>query len=259
MRNDSNGLADGKLEAYFLAGLKTAPLFMDQLRIALPEVIRRGELLGLSAERGEGAEPSELLYPYGDWSRGAISQLWEIRRDMKLGVGTIRRSIGGRRALEAIERARAASGRPRGARTTLLVGHSGGGIAAVHAAELLLERGQAESCFVVKIGSPRCRIPERLKPRVLAIRAERPEAGKGGAGRPPDIVPSFGSYGGWSRERRLPGWRRDLHAPGTSVGLSIVGKHADYFRDREPFLNGEGRTNLELVVDTILGWLETIK
>jgi len=248
MRNDSKPRGAVELEAYFLAGLKTAPRFMERFRIELLKRIGEREYVQ------EAETASALLFPYGDWNRGVLPQLWEIRRDMKLGVGRTGRSVGGRRAVEAIEALRQAEDRPEGAKRTLLVGHSGGGIAAVHAAQLLLARGLSASCFVVLIGSPRCRIPARLSPRVLAIHAEGRKRG-GSAGPSPDFVTRFGTYGGWRSGRRIPGWHRDKHAPGTRIAVPIVGRHPDYFREAVPFVDGEGRTNLDRVAGEIVDWL----
>jgi len=253
MRNNTSGHGVNKVEMYFLAGLATAPLFMDNLRLALERRLGQDGLFRLSTASSTELR-SELLYPYGDWSRSVLAQLWEIRADMSLRDGRIGRSIGGGRALAAIRSAREKTGGSGG--TTLLIGHSGGGIAAVHAAERLMEEGGSPSCFAVKIGSPRCRIPERLKSRVLTIHAEGRRRGES-VGRSPDLVSRLGFYGGWTRSRGLPVWRSGKHAPATSLGVPIVGKHADYFRDRAPYVNAEGRSNLDLIVESILAWLNS--
>ncbi|XID95535.1 hypothetical protein ACF3MZ_13880 [Paenibacillaceae bacterium WGS1546] len=249
MRTPSIGQQRNNLEMYFLAGLATAPGFMDNVRIAMEARLRKEPLR--SRLGAGGTMRSELLYPYGDRSRSPLIQMWEIRADMRLRADRTERSIGGRRALEAILGSRPDSGSRVAA--TLLVGHSGGGVAAVHAADQLLSRGLSASCAVVKIGSPRCRIPQRLRSRVLAIRAQARADGRS-SGRSPDIVPRLGSYGGWARGRRIS-WSRDLHAPGARLEVPILGKHADYFRDRAPFLNAEGKSNLDLILDAIADWL----
>jgi len=205
-------------------------------------------------DRTGSSVQSGLLFPYGDWSRKAIPQLWEIRADMRLGVGRIPKSIGGSRVLAAIDSSGNGDGSsPARGRTTLLVGHSGGGVAAVHAADMLLRSGARSSCLAVTIGSPRCRIPERLKPFVLSIRAARGAADR----RSPDIVPRLGSYGGWiaGSRLRLPAWHKGKHEPGATVGVPIIGGHADYFRDRAPYVNEHGKSNLDLVVGAIVQWL----
>ncbi|MFB9278141.1 hypothetical protein [Cohnella cellulosilytica] len=252
MRKTTSGRGENNLEIYCLAGLATAPRFMENLRLALMERLGRTDVF-----EGAGIR-SSLLYPYGDWSRNAIAQMREIRADMSRKDGGFEKSIGGGRALEAIGRERRESGDSGEAGTTLLVGHSGGGIAAVHAAAVLTAGGASASCFAVKIGSPRCRIPERLKSRVLSIHAEGRKR-SGGEGRSPDFVSRIGSYGGWGRSRAWPVWRSALHAPGTRIAVPIVGKHADYFRDKAPYLNEDGKSNLELVVEAIAAWLTAWK
>jgi len=252
MRTITNGRADNKIEMYFLAGLATAPLFMENLRLALER--RLGQ-----ADVSDGAViRSSLLYPYGDWSRNVLAQIWEIRADMRRKDGGLEKSIGGSRTLEAIKRARGENGESEKAGTTLLVGHSGGGIAAVHAAAMLMAAGASPSCFAVKVGSPRCRIPERMRHRVLSIHAEGRRRGDA-VGRSPDFVSRIGSYGGWGRSRALPVWQKGMHGPGTRIAMPIVGKHADYFRDRAPYLNTDGKSNLDLIVDAIVAWLTAWK
>ncbi|TVY00396.1 hypothetical protein [Cohnella terricola] len=245
---------ENKIEMYFLAGLATAPTFMEGLRIALGEKIGRFITPNRVADHSGSPVQSGLLFPYGDWSRKAIPQLWEIRADMRLGAERFSKSIGGNRVVASIESSGIGDGfSPVRGRTTLLVGHSGGGVAAVQAAEMLLRSGARSSCFAVTIGSPRCRIPERLKPFVLAIRAARGETDR----RSPDIVSRLGSYGGWilGSRLRLPAWHKGKHEPGATVGLPIIGGHADYFRNRAPYVNEQGKSNLDLVVDTITEWL----
>ncbi len=258
MRTITSARGENKIEMYFLAGLATAPLFMENLRLALERRLRYTALpLREGSIGGEGIV-SGLLYPYGDRSRSVLAQVREIRADMRRRDDKLGRSIGGVRALEAIRRERAEAGVSGAVGTTLLVGHSGGGIAAVHVAAMLMASGASASCFAVTIGSPRCRIPERLKHRVLSIHAEGRRRG-GSLGRSPDIVSRIGTFGGWGIKRSLPVWRKDKHAPQTRIGVPIVGKHADYFRDRAPYLNAEGKSNLDLIVDSIAAWLTSWK
>jgi len=258
MRTIMNEHAENNIELYFLAGLATAPLFMEDLRLALERRLRN-EALSRQAGSFVGAEMrSRLLYPYGDWSRNVFAQLWEIQADMRRKDSKLDRSIGGGRVLEEIRRERAAVGLADTVGTTLLVGHSGGGIAAVHAAAMLMSSGGSATCYAVKIGSPRCRIPERLKHRVLSIHAEGRRRGDS-FGRSPDIVSRIGSYGGWKINRSLPVWRKDKHAPASWIGVPIIGKHPDYFRNRSPYLSTDGRSNLDLIVDAIAAWLSSRK
>ncbi|RED65542.1 hypothetical protein [Cohnella lupini] len=253
MRNDSNGIGKNEIELYVMAGLATAPLFMERLRHALVHTIDEIGSLGRLAH-------SELLFPYGDWSRRSIPQLWEIRADMRLRLDRIEASIGGKRALGSIGSGRAEFD---GSGTTyVMVGHSGGGVAAVHAAYLLLARDETATCFVIMIGSPRCRIPERLRPKTLSISASGRSKDGSRTGKSPDFISRLGSFGGWStgeaanRNRpRMPSWRKDKYAPSSMMSVPIIGGHADYFRDSAPYLNSGGMSNLDLTVEAIRSWL----
>ncbi|WP_080838058.1 hypothetical protein [Cohnella massiliensis] len=233
-----------EVRLYLLAGLRTAPLFMEGFRVALHG---RLEASGRSVR-------SRLLFPYGDWSRAVVPQLWEIRRDIGAGARRPERSIGGRRVLDLL----LGEGREQGTRT-LLVGHSAGGLAGLQAAQRLQALEGGEPSPVVMIGSPRCRIPEAMLPYVLYMYAAGAEAPSGGSFRPADRVSRLGSFGGWTaRPRRLPSWTADKFAPAHSRALPIVGGHADYFRERPPFVGPSGRSNLELTLETAWSWLETV-
>jgi hypothetical protein len=216
-----------------MTGFATAPHFMEKLRVALHRILNHW---------GQSVH-SELLFPYGDWSRRAVPQLWEIRSDIRLGLRRLNSSIGGNRALASIKKRRPLPDHSR--KTTILIGHSGGGVAAVHAAQLLSEQQGGSDYCVVMIGSPRCRIPESLRPSVLAISA---------AGT--DFIPRLGSYGGWKAGKlRFPSWHRDKHAPADIRVVPIIGGHADYFRDSAPYVNFEGISNLALTLEAIELWL----
>jgi hypothetical protein len=234
MLSDSNGKLESEVELFFMAGFATAPHFMEKMRVALH---------GLIEHWGQSVH-SELLFPYGDWSRGVVPQLWEIRSDMWLGLKRLNSSIGGNRALTLMNKRR--TWPDHGRKTTILIGHSGGGVAAVHAAQILLSEQQGCSDYcVVMIGSPRCRIPESLRPSVLAISA---------AGT--DFISRLGTYGGWKAgKRRFPSWHRDKHAPADTRVIPIIGGHADYFRDSAPYVNLEGISNLALTLEAIASWL----
>ncbi|NBD24168.1 hypothetical protein [Paenibacillus glycinis] len=305
-----------QVSLYLLAGFATAPQFLESFR---------GSLHGILEREGFRVRTSQLLFPYGDWSRRAVPQLWEISRDMRLGAGRFGRSIGGRRVVDAI----GADWRPEPGKAgrIVLIGHSGGGVAAVHAAWQLLDLLGGPPSPVVMIGSPRCRIPEELRASVLFVYAG---AGVGSLspGKPADGVSRLGTFGGWrgfgrsgssrpsagasdsasagatgageggelgsprssaagsgaadsaasrgaatvagsagranvplpepeaaAGRRFWPAWLRDKHAPAERRGVPIIGKHADYFREREPYINELGLTNLQLTQSVVWPWL----
>ncbi len=243
MLSDSNGKEGNEIRLYIMAGVATAPHFMETFRVAL-----HGKL-----EQSGQAVRSELLFPYGDWSRRLIPQLWEIRHDMRLGFRRIVDSIGGNRVLSSIPSQPTING----GSGTILIGHSGGGVAAVHAAQLLLEKDiGSQPCKVVMIGSPRCRIPIGMRHSVLTLYA----AGKHGnginEGSSRDMISRLGTFGGWSAGlRRFPAWQADKHAPANILGVPIIGGHADYFRERAPFINPMGMSNMDLTLEAIVRWL----
>lgn len=288
---DSTNSTRINADLYLIAGFRTAPLFMEEFRL---------HLHGRLEKAGAAAVRSKLLFPYGDWSRRPVSQLLEIRRDMRLGVDRLERSIGGRQVLEAIlrdgdeigntggrsigaehaghsgdagragdawrdggagqadaaDRAEALIGAP-GSRLPILIGHSAGGVAAVHAASLLLERAGGKPCPVVMIGSPKCRIPEALRGAVLYVHAAGSRERKGSRFGSPDPVTRLGSFGGWgpSGRRGWRVWQRDKHAPEEIAAVPVAGGHADYFRSQAPFLDAEGRSNLDRISEAVWRWL----
>ncbi|WP_052487136.1 hypothetical protein [Gordoniibacillus kamchatkensis] len=243
---------ESAVSLYVIAGIATSPDFMEELR---DELVRR-----FRAETGSERIRSALLHPYGAWDRSIWAQLRDIRRDMRLAVGKRSGSRGGAHVLERL----AADGALRG--TLWLVGHSGGGVAAVHAAEALLALPDAPDCRIVQVGSPRCAVPEPLRGRTAYLYAV------GRDGRAKDPICRLGSWGGWERAgaelragksagRRVPQWppklgvprwNRDKQAPHRRVPLPIVGGHADYFRSGGMFRQAlDGRSNMELTVEAM--------
>ncbi|BBI34903.1 hypothetical protein KCTCHS21_43020 [Cohnella abietis] len=150
-----------------------------------------------------------------------------------------------------------ASKRPSSKKQTLLfIGHSGGGIAGLHAAQLLQDSGSER--YIVMIGSPKCRIPVQLDTSVLTINAA--DIRRGGRGKSPDRVSRLGTHGGWRAGKLgLPTWHRQKYAPIDNRNVPIIGGHADYFRDSEPYVDVTGRSNLDLTLETIQTWLTRLK
>ncbi|REE86504.1 hypothetical protein A8990_110113 [Paenibacillus taihuensis] len=257
----SGGAAKGEVSLYLLAGLATAPLFMEGFRVAL-----HGQL----AREGYDVTASELLFPYGTWSRNVLPQIWEIGRDMQRGPRRSARSIGGRRTLAAIGESRLRRGHDAasGGGRTIFIGHSGGGVAAVHAAMHLLEHDDSGlSPIVVMIGSPRCRIPEQLRPSVLYVYATNAGAPASG-GKITDAICKLGTFGGWgggigrsgesvmkAGRSFLPGWNHNKYGPDGACGVPIIGWHPDYFREQAPYVNGMGLTNKWLTLHAVWEWL----
>lgn len=243
-REDRGSTEPLDVEAYFAAGVATTPTFMERLREAVHRAL---------TDRGASVR-SGLVFPYGDRERSLWTQLREVGRDMRLRYGRIATSIGGNRLMESLDRI----GGARSSARTLLIGHSAGGVAAVHAAEMLLSRPDftGPAPLVVMIGSPRCRIPERLRDCVLYVYAEKPDV-RGSVSRLADPITRLGTFGGWQAGKfYVPRWRVDKHGPQHHCGVRIIGKHPDYFREEPPYVNDLGLSNLSLTIDIVLRWLE---
>jgi hypothetical protein len=215
------------LHVYAIAGIATSPDFMEGL---LLEIERRLAAHGVPAD----AVRTSLLLPYGSWNRPLWLQLREIGRDLRLGPGRRSGSVGG----AAVLRRLAADG-VRGDDALWLIGHSGGGLAAVHAAEELLAQHREPDLHTVQVGSPRCAVAAALQARAAYVYA----AGPGGRGKDPIC-----RLGRW-------GWRR-RRVPSLVAGVPIVGGHADYFREHPPYVQPEtGAANLDLTLGAFWNWL----
>ncbi|SDC89238.1 hypothetical protein SAMN02799630_01635 [Paenibacillus sp. UNCCL117] len=238
-----------------LPGLATAPGFMDAIGAEMAE-----RLCGQGWQTETAA-----AFPYGDWSRYLLAQLGEIAYDIALPPGQYERSIGAKRIRERLREAVQVSGEAgvtdkddsAGPVDVLLLCHSGGGAAGLHAARWLRQsriqsRGQGlVRVRCVLIGSPRCRVLPDEREDVLVI---------GAAGHPGlrwgDPVTLLGRWGGWERTSltRLR-WNRSKHAPAVRITLPLVGGHPDYFRSYAPYMDEQGITNLQKTADSIERWL----
>lgn len=213
---------------YMIAGVRTAPEFMRPLYEALTRRI-------LDETRWEPS--GGLLLPYGDWSRKLPLQLREVWRDIRLPVLQAGSSIGGRAVEEE-------AGNRWCGEHVLLVGHSGGGVAAVHAAKRLLERTPDLRCAVIQIGSPKCPVPVELQPFTAWFYAARAD------GRVRDPVCRIGS---WREGLLRGGWPSARHPPKRIVPLPIKGGHPDYFRTR--LVNDQGRSNLDVTLEAVWAFI----
>lgn len=242
MHNDWN--SDHMIHLFISAGVATAPLYMEGFRRALHSK---------NVETGR-AVYSELLFPYGDSRRALTAQLREVAHDLRKGAGYGRFSIGGSRLLARVDECRLKGGFRSGA--TILIGHSAGGTASLYAQQQLLKR-EGKPSPIVMIGSPRCRIPSALREDVLYIYAANRAKLRRAALKQSDPITRIGSFGGWMQgKHRIPVWRHDLHAPIASLGLPLIGGHADYFREKEPYVNAAGQSNLELSLEAVWEWLK---
>lgn len=225
-----------EIALYVMAGVATAPHYMDH---AAAEFVRRYEESGIPVQ-------TQSLMPYGDWSRKLRPQLLEVRRDLKLSrMGRVM-SV---RGLWTADMIRATYDGKR----IVLIGHSAGGIAAIHAASILSQQG-IEVDHIVAIGSPKCAIPANILHATLYVHAVDKN------GRPADPITRIGTWGGWVRSRfSMPLWRSKLCAPIHIRKVAIIGGHADYFRSKEPYLNDTGCSNLQITTQAIWDWMGKYK
>ncbi|EXX89886.1 hypothetical protein BG53_14765, partial [Paenibacillus darwinianus] len=162
------------IDIYLLAGIKTWPGFFEPLMSRLAELCREEEWRDSTVR---------IVYPYGDYRRGLLRQVREVKRDLSSRMlGGAR--LGGIVAADAVRRGSAKG------RSVLLIGHSGGGVAAYHAASLLLREGAVADCRVVQIGSPKVRIDPDMRGKVGYFFAVD------GRGRRIDAVTRLGGWGG---------------------------------------------------------------
>ncbi len=228
-----------KIAIYTLAGMATSLHFMEEFRLELEH-----QFLNLGWE-----VRSKSLFPYGDWNRRLISQVHEIRHDL-FPLGSRKDLwIAGRRAADVIINSYTGG-------YLLIIGHSGGGIAGVHAARMLLSekhisKQQIPALCIVQVGSPRCAVPPDLKASVMYVRSVNL------MGKVSDPVTRIGSWGGWVKGRfNLPVRKTKLYSPGSIVDLPMIGGHQDYFRNTASFCNKEGKSNLNLLNQALWSWLQ---
>ncbi|HZG87672.1 hypothetical protein [Paenibacillus sp.] len=204
-----------KLVLFALSGVFTSPDFMDGFRDAVLARARRG---------GWDAEAHSLM-PYGDWSGSKLRQAIEVAADV---CGPL---VGGARAARDADRLCEGAGSARIA----LLGHSGGGIAALHAARLL-QRSGFDVAAIAMIGSPKRPIPAALRDKTAFLYAASE------SGRAVDGVARAGAWLG--------------RPPARIVPLRLIGGHPDYFRSAPPFVNERGDSNLRISADAAWGWVE---
>lgn len=223
----------GKAAVFAAAGVYTSPTFMEDILATAVTLLENNTTLQVVR--------SGLTFPYGDWSCGLLKQIRQVRRDMSLRRGTFERSIGGRSLIGSF-------GDLSGVDALLLIGHSGGGVAAVQAASLLGGPLSGLDVHIVQIGCPRFAVPPELTARVRYLYAVHPATGA-----TKDPICRIGSWGGWERSGLgVPRWNPLKFAPGERTPVPIIGGHADYFRNRPPFRDEDGRTNLDLVSELAL-------
>lgn len=200
------------IRIYLLAGILTVPGYFRPLKEALQ---LRYEAAGM------GEVSFKECFPYGTFKVGMVKQLMEVQHDIRLSPSKSARSIGGRRVAEDVLK-------DEGIGKRIFIGHSAGGIAASQAFDILWRQQRLEIERSVLIGSPKVRMSPHVSERSLYI-VQRKRWRKDW----------FSYFGIW-----------DKHLPSERIEVSTLGRHADYFRDYEPYLSEQG-SNLELTVNEI--------
>ncbi|EXX88466.1 hypothetical protein BG53_00355 [Paenibacillus darwinianus] len=215
-------------DIYLLAGVGSTPgIFNDCKR----ELERRFGIIGRHPVIRE-------LFPYGDHTQKLGRQLLEVRGDLSRLQGAAQ--FGGRAAAEQIRRLSA--GHP-----VLLIGHSGGGVAAYRAAAILYAKGAIPDFRVIQVGSPKVPICSEYRDRISYYVAVDE------TGKLKDPITRLGSWGGWSRSRLgLWSWSKQKYAPGRIGTITVLGGHPHYFRHREPYVHPELGSNLVRTLNTIM-------
>lgn len=226
--------ASQSLKVFLLAGVKTRSSAFHALEQALLQNLQQQ---GITSD-------IELLFPYGDAERSLMRQLYEVRSDL-----SVRAKLAGYGGRKVWERISYHSELPK----LLLVGHSGGGVAAYQIARKLYEDQLPINLKVVQIGSPKTRVISQLKSSVGYIHSIDEQ------GNSKDPVSRLGSWGGWSTHKitfPVPLWDSYKYAPGFIEGVQTIGGHADYFRQSEQFTDQQQSCNLDKTMTSISAYLK---
>ncbi len=223
---------DNKVSLYILAGVATSENFLDDFKQELERRFKQ-EVIDVRIS---------ILYPYGNWNRGLFRQVMEIGYDVLPRIKVMCRLQRGHQIANYIK------DNYQGGRI-IIIGHSIGGVVAVQAAKLL-DPQQFPDQRVIQIGSPKCAVSEGKRNTTLYIRTSNP------LGKPADPITRLGSWGGWERKGRMARWNSRLSAPASIVSVKLIGGHADYFRSKAPFLDHNGKSNLDILTDLIWRFIE---
>jgi hypothetical protein len=214
-------------EIYLLAGVGSTPSLFNECKRELRERFKAA-----------GREPViRELFPYGDHTHKIWRQVLEVGADLARLRGSWR--SGGKAAAEEVRRLSA--GRP-----VLFIGHSGGCVAAYHAAVKLLGDGVIPDFRIVQVGSPKVPIRAAYRDKVSYFVAV------GESGKRRDPITLLGSWSGWSRSPRgVWYWNKMKYAPGFVGNIVVLGGHEHYFRNDEKYIHPMRGSNLSLTLDTI--------
>ncbi|XEC96349.1 hypothetical protein AB6A23_07335 [Paenibacillus tarimensis] len=220
------------VRVYLLAGVATSPQFFNT----------GCETVGKLCEQSGWRSTVEVLFPYGDNTRGVISQVSRAAGDLSKRFTLFQH--GGRHAANSIRKSYV--GEP-----LILIGHSGGGAAAYQAIRILHKEQKLGDFRIVQLGSPKVPICPDFRNRVYYAYVVDEQ------GRRKDPVAKLGTWGGWSAGRfMLPRWDRYKYAPGHIEELRLLGGHADYFRHGHPYVDKNQVSNLDKTLGRVWKWLQ---
>ncbi|MFB9328596.1 hypothetical protein ACFFSY_21895 [Paenibacillus aurantiacus] len=215
-------------DVYLLAGIGSTRAFFTDCKAELTARLAR---IGLAPAIRE-------LFPYGDQTQSMVRQIYDVHGDLSR-IRSAR--LGGRSAAQQVKER--SLGKP-----VLLIGHSGGGVAAYQAASILADEGAIPDFRVVQLGSPKVPIRQEHKSRVHYFFAVDE------ALKYRDPITRIGTWGGWKRNKLgLLYWDRRKYAPGHIATVTLLGGHPHYFRSRAPYVHHERGSNLSLTLNAILG------
>lgn len=223
------------ISVYLLAGVATTQTAFNECRDKLDRLFR-----------SDGLEPLiHIFHPYGDASRNLYRQIMEVGTDLTNRVAMGR--VGGRAVFNKIKMTfQGEADQP-----LLLIGHSGGGVAAYQAGKMLHRQKLSRNMRIVQVGSPRIPIHPELRDKVSYFHSVDD------TGLLNDPVSRIGSWGGWSSDKSIvPKWNQMKYAPGIVEGIPLIGGHAHYFRHQEPYIDQDAICNLDKTIDRVRLWLK---
>ncbi|MUT68443.1 hypothetical protein [Paenibacillus sp. NEAU-GSW1] len=228
-------IKSSSISVYLLAGVATTQTAFNECKEKLDKLFR-----------ADGLDPFiHILHPYGDASRNLYRQIVEVGSDLSNRIGIGR--VGGRAAFRKIMENIRDKDEP-----MLLIGHSGGGVAAYQAGRMLHNQKLSRNYRIVQVGSPRVPIQPDMQERVCYFHSVDSD------GKPNDPITRIGSWGGWIADKgsAVPRWNRMKYAPVKVEGIPTIGGHAHYFRGNHPYIDQDSICNLDKTIERVRHWLK---
>jgi predicted alpha/beta hydrolase family esterase len=224
---NENGHPASEWDIYLLAGIGSTPSLFNECKRELRRRFRES-----------GRDPViRELFPYGDHTHKIWRQVLEVGADLARLRGSWR-SGGSEAAAEVRELSR---GNP-----VLFIGHSGGCVAAYHAAVRLMNEKFVPDFRLVQVGSPKVPIRPEYRSKVSYFTAVDEN------GKRRDPITLLGSWSGWSRGRSgMWYWDKRKYAPGHVGQIMMLGGHEHYFRNDDAYVHPDRGSNLSMTLNSI--------